>query len=499
MSISSYILRCSTNFALSNPFYQRLEFGPQLPPEGGTFYTHDAADLSRPYYKLSWPPLLQAAALWLGHANNAGETIEPDNVYSNHFFLVFGIVLPSYYVRSKIYVHLWSAIGIVLEALCDLKSTEPDSSTAACLYALQSLLHSPKARNTMTCQPPLTVEVCNVLHRVVLTKKAPIQHQAFEVLLALVQATHEQMNRLSDSVSAGEGGSEGELLPGTSLVFAALEVCLCQLVQVYPNMDPSATSSTKSARRIIGIGGKIGEELVAAALDVMGLLPSVCSPHGALSLLPALLHLVTNILQEARTLESAAVQAALRCLNTYCSHPFSKLPETEGPYGKLLQSCAARLLDWGKAGQEEDRLDPLVLLSAVSGMLLNAPSGLLSCPALLYPSLNAFQQSLQSADARLRLHTLGLFGNLLQDANRQLTLHPENAKSILRPLTPYVHALAPKIVAHLCNPTSRLLNSQQQLLMTIESITCVEALTALADGENCKLFDLTLSCCRKSI
>lgn len=439
------------------------EFGPQLPPEGGTFYTHDAADLSRPYYKLSWPPLLQAAALWLGHANNAGETIEPDNVYSNHFFLVF---------------------GIVLEALCDLKSTEPDSSTAACLYALQSLLHSPKARNTMTCQPPLTVEVCNVLHRVVLTKKAPIQHQAFEVLLALVQATHEQMNRLSDSVSAGEGGSEGELLPGTSLVFAALEVCLCQLVQVYPNMDPSATSSTKSVRRIIGIGGKIGEELVAAALDVMGLLPSVCSPHGALSLLPALLHLVTNILQEARTLESPAVQAALRCLNTYCSHPFSKLPETEGPYGKLLQSCAARLLDWGKAGQEEDRLDPLVLLSAVSGMLLNAPSGLLSCPALLYPSLNAFQQSLQSADARLRLHTLGLFGNLLQDANRQLTLHPENAKSILRPLTPYVHALAPKIVAHLCNPTSRLLNSQQQLLMTIESITCVEALTALADGEN---------------
>lgn len=67
------------------------EFGPQLPPEGGTFYTHDAADLSRSYYKLSWPPLLQAAALWLGHVNNAGETIEPDNVYSNHFFLVFGI------------------------------------------------------------------------------------------------------------------------------------------------------------------------------------------------------------------------------------------------------------------------------------------------------------------------------------------------------------------------------------------------------------------------
>ena len=68
------------------------EFAPQLPPEGGTFYTHDAADLSRPYYKLSWPPLLQAAALWLGHygADGKTEVFEPDNVYSNHFFLVFG-------------------------------------------------------------------------------------------------------------------------------------------------------------------------------------------------------------------------------------------------------------------------------------------------------------------------------------------------------------------------------------------------------------------------
>ena len=75
-----------------NRNFKFLEFGPQLPPEGGTFYTHDAADLSRPYYKLSWPPLLQAAALWLGHVNNAGETIEPDNVYSNHFFLVFGTI-----------------------------------------------------------------------------------------------------------------------------------------------------------------------------------------------------------------------------------------------------------------------------------------------------------------------------------------------------------------------------------------------------------------------
>lgn len=471
-----------------------LEFGPQLPPEGGTFYTHDAADLSRPYYKLSWPPLLQAASLWLGHVNNAGETIEPDNVYSNHFFLVFGTVpnesLAFEICDSKTFFLFNS--GITLEALCDLKSTEPDSSTAACLSALQALLHSPKARSAMACQPPLTVEVCNVLHRVVLTKKPPIQQQAFQVLMALVQASREEINRSNDPLTAGEGGSEGELLPGTSLVFAALEVCLCLLVQVYPNLDPNTTNSSKSIRRVVILSGKAGDELVAAALDVMGMLPSVCSPHGALSLLPALLHLVTSILKEARTLESPAVQMALRCLRIFCSHPYSKLAETETPYGRLLQSCAARLVDWGKAGQEEDRLDPSVLLSAVTEMLLNAPPGLLSCPALLYPLLNAFQQSLQSTDIKLRLHTIRLFGNLLQDATRQLVAQPENAKSILRPLTPYVHALAPKVVTHLFSPVSRLVESQQQLLVTIESINCVEALTALADSENSNNFYLFL-------
>lgn len=376
-------------------------------------------------------------------------------------------------------------LGIALEALCDLKSTEPDSSTAACLYGLQALLHSRKARVTMTCQQPLTVEVCNVLHRVVLTKKASIQQQAFEVLLALVEATCEQVSRSGDN--AGEGGSEGELLPGTSLVFAALEVCLCLLVQVYPNMDPSSTSSTKSVKRATVLYGKVGDELVGAALDVMGLLPSVCSPHGALSLLPALLHLVTNILKEARTLDSPATQAALRCLRTFCCHPFSKLAEVEVQYGKLLQSCAARLLDWGKAGQEEDRLDPSVLLSAVNEMLLNAPPGLLSCPALLYPSLNAFQQSLQSNDISLKLHTIRLFGSLLQHAIRQSTAQPQGEKPILHLLTPYVHALAPKIVAHLCSPSSRLISSQQEFLVTAESLNCVENLAALTDPENCML------------
>ena len=333
----------------------------------------------------------------------------------------------------------------------------------------------------MAMQPPLSVEVCNVLHRVILTKNTSIQHLALNVLLTLVQAAQEQLSRLNDP-GAGEGGIEGELLPGTSLVFAALEVCLCLLVQFYPSIDPgnSNNSNVKNFKTAMK-SAKADEELVAAALDIMGLLPSVCSVQGAVSVLPALLHLVTSVLKEGRTLESAAVQAALRCLRKFASYPHSKLNESEVYYGRLLQSCAARLLDWGKAGRE-DRLDPLVLLSAVTEMLLCAHPGLLSCPALLYPSLNAFQQSLQAADGVLRLHTIRLFSRLLQDAKQQLST---SARPVL---TPYVHALAPKIVAHLCNPSSRNVDCHQELLITIESINCIEALVALTEAEHCKLF-----------
>ena len=379
-----------------------------------------------------------------------------------------------------------------MEALCDLKSTEPDSSTAACLSALLALLHSSRARGTLAAQPPLAVEVCNVLHRVVLTKTARIQQLAFEVLLTLIQAAQEDLNRSSseDDLHVGEGGSEGELLPGTSLVFAALEVCLCLLVQVYPNIDPNGGgSSIRKSPTSAALSGKAGQDLVASALDVMGLLPSVCSPQGALSLLPALLHLTTNVLKEAGTLESPAAQAGLRSLRSFCNHPYSRLGETEAAYGKLIQSCAARLLDWGKVGQDDrERLDPLVLLSAVTEMLLHAQPTLLSCPELLYPSLNAFQQSLQSPDSLQKLHTIRLFGKLVQDVSQRLSNDSSaERKTILRPLTPYVHALAPKIVTGLCGPSMRQLDSQQQLIIIIESINCIEALVSLTEPENCKL------------
>ena len=40
----------------------------------------------------------------------------------------------------------------------------------------------------------------------------------------------------------GEGGDDGHIEPGRSVVFATLEVCLCVLVRHYPDLSPRAAS-----------------------------------------------------------------------------------------------------------------------------------------------------------------------------------------------------------------------------------------------------------------
>lgn len=301
------------------------------------------------------------------------------------------------------------------------------------------------------------------------------------VLTTLLQFCKDHVQSKSDPCTA-EGGTDGELLPGSSLVFAAMEVCLCLLAKYYPALDPSSSSARNYTQMK---AAKVDQDLVASSLDVMALVPSICSPQGSLAVLPTLLHLVTIVLKEGQDIESASVQAALRCLREFSCHPYSKLGDTQAAYGRLLQSCAARLLDWAK-GVQNERLHPIILLSAVTEMMLHARPGLLSCPALLYPSLNAFQQCLQASDVMLKLHAIRMFSRLLHDAGKQ------SAAGARVVLAPYVHAMAPKIVAYLCSPACRQLESQQQLLVTTEALGSVEALATLADSEHCNYYCISV-------
>lgn len=90
-------------------FFPFSEFRSQLPHEGGAFYSSDTMDTVRKYYKDAWPPVLNAATLWLCHGgfeetsklstknlpHNLLNYIAQSNrsteeINSNFFHLIFG-------------------------------------------------------------------------------------------------------------------------------------------------------------------------------------------------------------------------------------------------------------------------------------------------------------------------------------------------------------------------------------------------------------------------
>lgn len=78
----------------------------------------------------------------------------------------------------------------------------------------------------------------------------------------------------------GEGGSTGEIVPGQSLVFAVLEVCLCLLVRQLPVLNPSPGPVPIVRQHHTLPPTEKSGQLIAAALSTMECLPRLCSPQG---------------------------------------------------------------------------------------------------------------------------------------------------------------------------------------------------------------------------
>lgn len=143
------------------------EYGSQLPHDGGAFYTTDTMESSKQYYCSSWPSILHATALWINieeyHSDKDGTSEELTsvcNVVSNN---------------CNIY-HL--LFGICMEALCSTRSNEPVESIITCLRAFKTLLDSQRARKLLIENHALSIEFCNVLHRLLLTR----DHQSVHLL-----------------------------------------------------------------------------------------------------------------------------------------------------------------------------------------------------------------------------------------------------------------------------------------------------------------------------
>ncbi|CAG2054118.1 unnamed protein product [Timema podura] len=180
--VAMAVCKCDASDIL-NP----TEFASQLPHEGGAFYTTDTMECSRPHYSASWPPILHAAALWL---NASGFDKQPGPGPANVPPVPNNNATTGDSGTDRFHL----LFGICMEALCSPRSSEPLESVLTCLQALYTLLDSDWPRTVLMSDTSLGIELCNVLHRLLLTRDSPAaQLLVMEVLKQVMKAAQDSL------------------------------------------------------------------------------------------------------------------------------------------------------------------------------------------------------------------------------------------------------------------------------------------------------------------
>ncbi|XP_017090384.2 HEAT repeat-containing protein 5B isoform X2 [Drosophila bipectinata] len=468
------------------------EFQSQLPHDGGAFYTTDTINSSKPHYMTSWPPILYASALWLRdegfarHLDTDEAAAESNNNQITHGSL------------SADRFHM--IFGICMEALCSMRSSERPRNIISCLRSLHSIFDSDWARRQLVKDRALTIELCHVLHRQILTRdELLVQLLCVEILKQTIRAAREDVERKRDDNANSEDEKRGERLgeddsmqPGSSHVYAVLEVCLCLFVRQIPSMNPTRQGSglqldfsyakMATGTSFFSVLGDDNGLLVASGLQCVEQLLDLCTPKGALAILPTVLYMTTSIMKEIANKSSidstilantSAVKAALQCLRSVCVHKWAKVEETAEEWQQLLQSALATIVDLTKtAGDNEERkVDEVTMLLAIAVFILHTPAAVVATPSLQYPCINHFRQCLQSEHMSVKLRCI--------ETTRSIFAQAE-----LKTATPYIHALAPRIIESLYAESSKAPSNELELQVTLESIVTVEQLIDLAEPQH---------------
>uniref|UniRef100_A0A1B0CSU5 HEAT repeat-containing protein 5B n=1 Tax=Lutzomyia longipalpis TaxID=7200 RepID=A0A1B0CSU5_LUTLO len=358
------------------------EYSSQLPHDGGAFYTTDTMHSSKPHYMSSWPPIIYAASLWLNaegfalHENtltaneNANDDAQGAADNNNASVISHGSV-------SADRFHM--IFGICMEALCSTRSSEENENIITCLQSLSTIFDSTWAREQLIKNTSLNIELCNVLHRLILTRDSiEVQLLCMEVLKQTLDAAKQNMeaNKASGdncNVDSTETSSPGEesgdkIVPGKSHIYAVLEVCFCLFVRQIPTMNPmqSARLTVEQMQKQWGSNSngiyKISQDsgiLISSAIQCLESLPPLCTDEGALSILPTILYLTTTVIKEIATksisdttilANSQTIQATLKCLKAVAVDKYAKHETTSEQWCQLMQSALGRLIDMMKTG-----------------------------------------------------------------------------------------------------------------------------------------------------
>ncbi|NWR72492.1 HTR5A protein, partial [Centropus unirufus] len=472
------------------------EYSSQLPAEGGTFYTAETIENARPHYYNSWALILYATALWL--TSTGFIAVDPDEGVTN----LSRPVTPTTMCQDSSTRPLVKSpedvntdrfhliLGISVEFLCSPRSDAAMENITACLRALQALFSVPWPRSKIGGDQELGVELLNVLHRLILTRESPdIQLAALEVVRLILFAAQEHVKEKRRSAEVddgaaeketlpefGEGKDTGGLVPGKSLVFATLELCVCILVRQLPQLNPKLTCSpaVQSGKHLLL--SEDGSRLVAAALVILSDVPAICSPEGSVSVLPTILYLIIGVLKEtAVKLQDGqlplTVAASLQALKGLLSSPMARAEKSRTAWTDLLRSAFITVLDcWDQDGLLQE-LDEVSLLTAITVFVMSTSPEVTAVECLQKRCIEKFKITLDSKDPLVQYKCYQLLHSIFQHPNKTVSY-------------PYIHSLAPSIVRKLQETEKAKPENAAELQVIQEGIKVVTGLTAAAEEEH---------------
>uniref|UniRef100_A0AAY4EM27 HEAT repeat-containing protein 5B n=1 Tax=Denticeps clupeoides TaxID=299321 RepID=A0AAY4EM27_9TELE len=436
------------------------EFASQLPPDGGAFYTPETIDTARLHYRNSWAPILHAVALWLNStgfgANEAPEDTTPGPVKG-----------PPGSTKSqeelvKDRMHL--LLGISIEFLCFPRPEEPIEHVMSCLQALCTLLESPCAH------------ILAVMYFIYFSVDSnAILEVTFHFSSRVLSAGEEGGEK--ESVSAlGEGGDTGELLPGKSLVFAAMELLVFILVRHLPQLNTRVSDSPSHIPYRPQSLSEDSTHLVAATVSVLAELPGLCSPAGSMTILPTVLFLITGVLRETalKTHDNSVpppVSAALQGIKAIITSPLARVEKTQVRWTSLVRSSLASVLDYSQPDESRPSVDEVSMLTAITLFLLSASAEVLGVTTLQKGCIDRYRNSLNSSDPWVQARCYQMLLSVFQHPSRGLS-------------TPYIHALAPLVVEKLKAVERSRPSSPPELQAVQEGVKVLENLVAMGEEQN---------------
>uniref|UniRef100_A0A3Q2Q3S8 HEAT repeat-containing protein 5B n=1 Tax=Fundulus heteroclitus TaxID=8078 RepID=A0A3Q2Q3S8_FUNHE len=465
------------------------EFSSQLPPDGGAFYTPETIDTARLHYRGSWAPVLHAVALWL-NITGFGLDDNQEDVSSTPSKVpgaLQGGSSSSKMLEESVTDRMHLMLGVSIEFLCFPRPEEPIEHVMSCLRALFTLLETPCAKTHMAEDQLLAVELLNVLHRLLLTRDPPaVQLQVTAVVQETIRAAQDNLQQRrakreeegeKDSLtSLGEGGDTGELVPGKSLVYAAMELLVFILVRHLPQLNSRVKESPTHAPLRPQRLPDESARLVANTVSILAELPSLCSPAGATTILPTVLFLITGVLKEtaikaADNSVPVPVSAALQGIKTIIASPLAREESIQTQWTTLVRSSLASVLEYSQPDESRPDMDEVSMLTAVTLFLLSASNELVGVIVLQKGCMDRFRNALNSSDPWVQARCYQLLLSLFQHSNRALS-------------TPYIHALAPLMVEKLKAVERSRPGTAAELQAVQEGIRVLENLVSMGEEKN---------------